>query len=226
MEKDHAVFQLFFFARFSILDFKIERNQQALQSTFQIQKAPNANLNTSDPISEQELVSHSLNGNRQAQYALYRKYVGAMFHTVVRMVGSQEDAEDLTQEVFAKVFQQLHSFRGESTLGAWIKRIAVNTSLNFLRQANRIRFVDLANQAIQEDEATIDETAWAHDIRRIHEAIKCLPDGCRTVFTLYLLEGYPHREVAEMLGITESTSKTQYKRAKRLIRQELVIGCE
>ncbi|MEO1257694.1 MAG: sigma-70 family RNA polymerase sigma factor [Bacteroidota bacterium] len=184
------------------------------------------NETTSDTIlkaaftpEEKALVDRAIRGDQQAQFALYRKYVGAMFHTVIRMVGNREDAEDVTQEVFTKVFQRLGSFRGESTLGAWIKRVTVNTALNFMRKKKRIIFQELNERTNAIDEAEIDEAAWANDIRQIHEAIKKLPDGCRMVFNLYMLEGYKHAEVANMLGITESTSKTQFRRAKRLLKE-------
>jgi RNA polymerase sigma-70 factor (ECF subfamily) len=178
-------------------------------------------LTAIETISETELVRRSLAGEEHAQRQLYGRYVGAMFHTVLRLTANRSDAEDLTQEVFVKVFEKLDSFRGESTLGAWIKRITVNTALNFLRTANRMQTVALESQALPPDEPEVDEAAWAHDLRRIHEAIGELPDGCRLVFNLHLLEGYRHQDVAQMLGITESTSKTQYMRARRLLREYL-----
>ena len=135
------------------------------------------------------------------------------------MVGNREDAEDVTQEAFTKVFQRLDTFRGDSTLGAWIKRVVINTSLNFVRQKKKLFFEEINDRTIIADEPEIDEAVWASDINNIHEAIKQLPDGCRVVFSLYMLEGYKHSEVADMLDITESTSKTQYKRAKRLIKE-------
>lgn len=174
-----------------------------------------------ETTTETELVRLCLAGHESAQRQLYGRYVGAMFHTVLRLVANRSDAEDVTQEVFIKVFEKLESFRGESTLGAWIKRIAVNTSLNYLRQANRLQTVTWENQTLPSDEPEVDETVWAHDIQRIHEAIKLLPDGCRTVFCLHLLEGFRHQDVAQMLGITESTSKTQYMRAKRILKEKL-----
>lgn len=174
-----------------------------------------------ETISESELVRRSLAGEELAQRQLYGRYVGAMFHTVLRLTANRPDAEDVTQEVFVKVFEKLDSFRGESTLGAWIKRIAVNAALNHLRKANRLQTVVLENHAPLPDEPEVDEVAWAHDIRRIHEAMGELPEGCRLVFNLHLLEGYRHHEVAHLLGITESTSKTQYMRAKRLLREKL-----
>lgn len=175
-----------------------------------------------ETISETELVRRSLAGEELAQRQLYGRYVGAMFHTVLRLTANRQDAEDVTQEVFVKVFEKLDSFRGESTLGAWIKRVTVNTTLNFLRQANRLKLVALESQSLPpETEPEVDEAAWAHDLRRIHEAMGELPEGCRLVFNLYLLEGYRHQDVAQMLGITESTSKTQYMRAKRILRESL-----
>lgn len=179
-------------------------------------------LTAIENTTETELVQQCLTGHEGAQRQLYGRYVGAMFHTVLRLVANREDAEDLTQEVFVKVFEKLGSFRGESTLGAWIKRIAVNTALNYLRTANRLQVVTLEGQATPTaDEQAVDEAAWEHDIRRIHTAIGELPDGCRAVFCLHLLEGYRHQDVAQMLNITESTSKTQYMRARRLLRENL-----
>lgn len=160
-------------------------------------------------------------GDPLAQHELYNRYVNAMYHTIIRMVGSREDAEDITQEVFVKVFQKLDSFRNEATLGAWIKRIAVNAALNFLRRQQDF-FTDPVDEGkTGESEPEIDETEWANNLALIHEGIKKLPAGCRTVLNLYLLEDYTHREVADMLGISESTSKTQYKRARRLLREML-----
>lgn len=179
-------------------------------------------MTTLETISETELVRRCIAGQPDAQHQLYRRYVGAMFHTVLRLVANRQDAEDLTQEIFLKVFERLNTFRGESTLGAWIKRIAVNASLNHLRTANRLQMVAFEGQAPLSEEEQVDETAWAHDIKRIHKAIGQLPDGCRTVFCLHLLEGYRHRDVAQMLKITESTSKTQYMRARRMLQEMLL----
>lgn len=166
-------------------------------------------------------MDRALEGDQQAHYTIYKRYVGAMFHTAIRMLGNKEDAEDVTQEIFIKVFQRLDSFRGESTLGAWIKRVAINTSLNFIRNKKKLFFEEINEKTTVADESEIDEQAWEFDIRRIHEAIKDLPGGCRLVFNLYMLEGYQHKEVAQLLDISESTSKTQYKRAKRLLKKML-----
>lgn len=170
---------------------------------------------------DEGLVSRASQGDRIACHVIYKNYVEAMFHTVVRIVGNSEDAQDVTQETFIKVFQKLNSFRGEATLGAWIKRIAVNTALNFIRDKKKIFFEELNEKITISDKIEIDEVQWQNDILQVHHAIKKLPDGCRVVFNLYLLEGYQHKEVADMLGISESTSKTQYRRAKRILKEIL-----
>lgn len=169
---------------------------------------------------EQALIHHCLRGDARAQEQLYRRYVQAMYNTVIRMVGEPFFAEDIVQEVFMRVFRKLNTFNGESTLGAWIKRIAINTTLNFMRQNGKIRWVEIQEEQLPlQEEAAEDTTAW--DIRRIHEGIKQLPEGCRIVLTLFLLEGYQHQEIAEILSISESTSKTQYRRGKQLLQQLL-----
>ena len=170
---------------------------------------------------EKELVRNSLRGDNRAQMRLYRKYVQAMFNTVVRMVPNRMDAEDIIQEVFVKVFQKLGEFRGESTLGAWIKRITVNTTLNFIRGKKEIYFMQdeewERTNLLQEEEKSTPEFS----MQQVHHAIKKLPDGCRVVLNLYLLEGYQHQEIATILDISESTSKTQYRRGKQLLAREL-----
>ena len=179
------------------------------------------NLKIVATTEERELVRRSIAGDNQAQYGLYRKYVKAMYHTVLRMVGKTADAEDVTQEVFSKVFANLNSFKGDSTLGAWIKRIAVNTTLNFLRKEQRMRWVDLENTSEPSVEFVPIPEPDTSNLKRIHEAIKVLPEGCRVVFCLFLLEGYRHQEIAGILGISESTSKTQYRRARGLLQKAL-----
>jgi RNA polymerase sigma factor (sigma-70 family) len=160
-----------------------------------------------------------LAGHSASQQILYQKYVNAMYHTVVRMVGNSEDARDVIQDSFIKVFNNLDSFRKDSTLGAWIKRITINTALNYLRKAQRtstMPFDDNLNETPMETEE-VDNIS----MRSIHRAIKSLPDGSRAVLSLFLLEGYQHKEIAQILGITESTSKTQYRRGKMLLQQKL-----
>lgn len=178
------------------------------------------NLKVFGNTEEKDIVRQCLNGNERAQYKLYRKYVKAMYHTIVRMVSNEMDAEDLTQELFIKVFKNLHTFKGDSTLGAWIKRIAINTTLNFLRNKRQIHFMDMEDQ-MSLSLIEVEKKEAEFDVKKIHEAIKQLPAGCRVIFNLYLMEGYRHKEIAEILDISESTSKTQYRRAKKLLQTAL-----
>lgn len=140
---------------------------------------------------------------------------------MVRMVNHSADAEDIIQEVFVKVFRNLHTFQGESTLGAWIKRITVNTTLNFIRKEKRNNEVVLA-EGIDIPEIIEELDTAKYSMAQIHHAIKQLPERCRVVLSLYLIEGYQHQEIAEILGVTVSTSKTQYRRGRQLLQEILV----
>lgn len=170
-------------------------------------------------ISEKQLLTRCLAGNSLAQHELYERYIDAMYHTALRMMANTAEAEDVVQEGFTKVFQQLHTFRSESTIGAWIKRIVVTTALTHLRNKKKFQVVELNVATDIEDEAPEEEPMW--DAKTIHQAIQELPEGCRVVFNLFLIEGMQHKEIAEVLGISESTSKTQYMRAKLLLRERL-----
>lgn len=165
-----------------------------------------------------KLIESACKGNQQSMYRLYKLYVQAMYNTCIRMVSNQYDAEDIIQESFVKAFNNLDSFRGDSSFGAWLKRIVINQSISFLR-AKKQEFTDIDNLQIvsEEEEDNIPKV----DPTMIHESIKTLPEKARVVLNLYLLEGYRHKEIAEILNITESTSKSQYLRAKHLLRDKL-----
>lgn len=167
---------------------------------------------------EQTLLQKCLQGDHRAQAQLYRQYVQAMYNLVIRMCPIKSDAEDILQDVFVKVFQKLNTFKGDATLGAWIKRITINTTLMHLRKGGQINVIDLERVPEIADRRDVKED---FDMKRVHHAIKQLPAGCRVIFSLYLLEGYPHHEIAEILNISLSTSKTQYRRAKTLLRELL-----
>ncbi len=175
-------------------------------------------MQATDP--EQDLLQRCLKGESQAQFVLYNRYVTAMYNTAIRLLPQAPEAEDALQESFTKVFQQLHTFRGESTLGAWIKRIVVNTALNSLREKRKLHFIALENGTDRKDESCEDVENW--DARALHEAIKKLPDGCRVVFTLFAIEEMGHKAIAQALNISESTSKTQYMRARKLLKDHLL----
>jgi len=176
-------------------------------------------LRTPPNVEERTLIRRCLKGDQNAQLQLYNKYVQAMYNIVIRMHPHPMDAEDILQDSFVKVFRNLSSFSGEATLGAWIKRIVINTCLNFLRKNKRISFVQM--EVGDQLEGKNEEWEPPVKMEAIHHAVKKLPEGCRVVFSLHLLEGYQHKEIAQILDISESTSKSQYHRAKRLLRKEL-----
>jgi RNA polymerase sigma-70 factor (ECF subfamily) len=170
---------------------------------------------------ESSLISLCLKGNRQAQHTLYHRYCDAMYNVCYRMLGSQAEAEDVLQEAFMDVFRNMESFRGESSLGAWIKRIAINHCLNVFKR-RKLKFEEMHDrlgevpeEVYKEDEHT------SYEVKKVKDAILKLPDGYRQVITLYLIEGYDHGEIAEILGIQETGSKSQYSRARAKLRELL-----
>lgn len=173
--------------------------------------------NTLININDQALVANCLKGKRAAQKVLYEKYARAMYHTILRMTADQEGAKDLLQDSFIKVFKQLKNFKGESSLGAWIKKICINTTFSYLKKDAKFQIVELDGTEIEVE----DQRKVILDVKKIHHCIMNLPKGCRLVINLYLFEGYRHDEIAEILNISISTSKSQYQRAKKLLKKEL-----
>ncbi|NJX14021.1 RNA polymerase sigma factor [Tamlana crocina] len=167
-------------------------------------------------FAHKDFVEKSKLGDRQAQYKLYSLYVNGMFNVCIRMVKSKEDAEDILQDSFVEAFKNLNSFRYESTFGSWLKRIVINKSINHLK-LKRVPLVsvdDFQNKVPEPEEDTnITEEHLNVDV--IMSAIKQLPTGYQTIINLYLIEGYDHVEIGEILGISSSTSKSQYHRAKK-----------
>jgi RNA polymerase sigma-70 factor (ECF subfamily) len=166
------------------------------------------------------LIEQCRQGNSKAQFRLYNKYAIAMYNLAYRMLNNREDAEDMLQETFTECFRNLNSFRFESTFGAWLKRIMINKCVNHTRK-NKINLTfydDLPADICDDDEDIVYET------EKIFKSIEKLPDGYRIILTLYLLEGYDHSEISQILGISESTSKSQYSRAKEKLRNLLKIN--
>jgi RNA polymerase sigma factor (sigma-70 family) len=165
-----------------------------------------------------EIIELSKEGNPKAQYQLYKLYSKAMFNICRRMLNNREEAEDLLQESFTDAFMKLGTFRYESSFGTWMKRIVINKCINSI-QKKKVDLV-LSEQQVEaaDPEETVDYSRIEMDVRKIHHAMEELPDGYRVIFSLYAMEGYDHTEIAQILGISESTSKSQYLRAKQKIR--------
>lgn len=168
-----------------------------------------------------DIVEKCKQGNRQAQFELYKLYSKAMYNVCMRMVKNELDAEDILQNSFVDIFTKLDTFQFQSSIGAWIKRIVINNCINFLKR-NRVYFEELDERFTNlQDEEREDKEQIGLTVERINRALFELPDGYRVVFSLYLLEGYDHKEIAEILNITEATSKSQFSRAKSKLRDIL-----
>jgi len=164
-----------------------------------------------------KLVEACKRHDRQAQFKLYGLYSKAMYNICLRMLNNVGEAEDILQNSFIDVFSKLDSFRYKSSIGAWIKRIVVNNCINHLKK-RRIELVPLKQYEKATDEEQ-PEVAYSHlNVEKIKTAVQKLPDGYRVVLTLYLFEGYDHAEIAEIMNISVSTSKSQYNRAKKRLR--------
>lgn len=151
---------------------------------------------------------------------LYKLYSKAMFNVCLRIVNNTGDAEDVLQESFVSAFKNLKSFKGDSAFGAWLKRIVINKSLNFLKKRSiEATSMDELPDVAEDDRVDFDEGSLSVD--RIKKAMGQLPEGYRMVFSLYLFEGYDHGEIGEILGISESTSKSQFNRSKKKLKEIL-----
>lgn len=167
----------------------------------------------------QDLIDRSLKGDGIAQSKLYGLYSKAMYNVCLRITNNEDDTKDVMQEAFISAFQNLGSYKGEASFGAWLKRIVVNKAINHIKR-KRMEFTELNPERDEMQEEQPDLTNEQElTVEKIKNAIVKLPDGYRLVFSLYLLEGYDHQEIAGILNISESTSKSQYNRAKKKLRE-------
>ena len=170
----------------------------------------------------EELMLHGcLHNVASAQEALYSRFSPRMLGVCYRFARSREDAEDMLQEGFIKVFTQMHQFRNQGALEGWIRRIIVHTCINVLKKNKKFTdSVDLVYaSSIYLNENNIPSLLQA---KQVVEWIRKLPLGYRTVLNLYAIEGYSHKEIASMLDIEESTSRSQYTRAKAMLEDILI----
>jgi len=169
------------------------------------------------------LVRQCIDGQTSAYRVLYERYSKAMFNTALRIVNKTADAEDVLQDSFTDAFMQLSSFENKSTFGAWLKQIVVFKSITLLKK-QRMSFVDMEKAEDLPDENEIDEADIWYTVDMIKQTVQQLPDGYRTVLSLYLFEGYDHEEISEILGVAQSTVRTQYIRAKQKLLKLLKKG--
>ena len=147
-----------------------------------------------------------------------------MYNVGYRIVNSEEEAQDVLQEAFISAFRNLNHYRGDATFGAWLKKIVVNKAINQVKKRKMERLPEDERWDVKEEEVGEEFEDFPFTVEKVKNAIRRLPDGYRTVLSLYLLEGYDHGEIAEILGITESTSKSQFNRSKKKLKELLEGG--
>jgi RNA polymerase sigma-70 factor (ECF subfamily) len=172
--------------------------------------------------SDSEILNGCVRGKASAQRELYDKYSRPLLGICIRYAGSVEEAEDILQEGFVKIFFNIDHFKGEGSLIAWMRRIMINTAITAYHKALKHKYHDDIED-IRETDITQHEWSEADfTAEELKNIILRMPDGYRMVFNLYAIEGYKHREIAVMLNIDENTSKSQYSRARRWLQERLI----
>jgi len=186
-------------------------------------KAQIANSNSMIHNSFQDLIEGCKRNDQKAQFQIYKLYYKAMHNTSLRIVNDAMEAEDIMQESFLSAFENIGSFSGKVTFGAWLKKIVQNRSFDFLRKRNKMVFdnIEEINDVAEIcHESVFLENETENKTGKILETVKRLPMKCREILSLYLFEGYDHEEIGEILSVSSSTSRSQFSRARqRLIRE-------
>ena len=167
-----------------------------------------------------ELVEKCKANDRKAQMKLYRQYCDGMFCVAMRFLKNEDDAEDVLQEAFIKAFQKLDQFRGDVTFGAWLKRIVINKCLDFIK-AKKVAFTEIKEQTLR----IVEDEDWTVEVGISMEQVKAamaqLPDKYRFVVQLFLVEGYDHQEISQILGLRQATCRTRLLRGKGYLKELL-----
>ncbi len=164
-----------------------------------------------------DIIAACIRGERKAQNALYSQYANAMYNVALRIVNDVDEAQDVLQMSFVDAFKHLHQYNNTATMGSWLKRIVINRAISQLRKKKLMtESWDNQTHEFPDDTAPIEESILS--IEKIKSAMNEMPEGYRVVLNLYLIEGYDHGEIADILQISTSTSKTQYHRAKHKLR--------
>lgn len=168
-----------------------------------------------------ELLKKCKNNNRKAQLILYKKYCDAMYYVALKFLKNSHDAEEAMQEAFIKAFEKLHQFNGEVTFGAWLKRIVINKSIDMLK-ARKLHFTTINEQVL---ESVQKDNQWEIEegisVDEVKQEIENLKDNYKYPLLLFLLEGYDHQEIAEILGISPVSSRTLVHRGKKKLQEKL-----
>lgn len=171
-------------------------------------------------LDEKRLIKACLKGKEKAQRAIYDTHKGVMFALCLRYSSSREEAEDILQEGFLKVYRDLHQYKPDAPLGAWIRKVMVNTALENIRKKSR-RPQSHGQQVTAHHSVTYSNPSTDMDAKDLTKVIQSLPEDFRLVFNLVALEGFSHREVAEKLQISESNSKVRLSRARAMLQEKI-----
>lgn len=174
-----------------------------------------ANLKHLKELAENELIQQCLSNNVLAQNELYRRFAGKMMGVCMRYAKNRDDAKDILQDAFVRVYLNLRSFKAEGSFEGWIKRIMINTAIKHYRK--NLKFANNVDIEAAYDVGFDNNIIGKMAVNELMDKVQVMPDGYRTIFNLYIIEGYQHNEIGEMLGISEGTSKSQLARARNFL---------
>lgn len=175
-------------------------------------------------IKEDQLIARCRAGDPAAYTMLYNQHAAAVYSSILRLTGHTAEAEDILQDSFVAAFEGIAGYREIGTFKAWVKRIAINKSVDLIRK-RKLHFVEMEVHMMPErEDEVVDEQGFAYTMEAVNRAIEALPPNYRTIFNLYAMEEIPHAEIAQMLGIENGTVRTQYHRAKQKLLETLKRG--
>lgn len=175
-------------------------------------------MQSNQTFTDADLIHGCIQGDRRMQKALYDKYAGKMYAVCLRYMGNADDAQDILQDGFIKVYKNLERFRGEGSFEGWVRRIFVNTAIEQIRKKKNDLSLTEKEESIELKSVTAIENINEKDLMKV---IRELSPGYRAVFNLYVVEGYSHKEIGELLGISEGTSKSQLARARMILQEKI-----
>lgn len=175
-------------------------------------------MQSNQTFTDADLIHGCIQGDRRMQKALYDKYAGKMYAVCLRYMGNADDAQDILQDGFIKVYKNLERFRGEGSFEGWVRRIFVNTAIEQIRKKKNDLSLTEKEESIELKSVTAIENINEKDLMKV---IRELSPGYRAVFNLYVVEGYSHKEIGDMLGISEGTSKSQLARARMILQEKI-----
>ena len=167
------------------------------------------------------LINRCQKGDRKAQNELFKLYVDAMYNICRRMIGDPDEAKDALQDAFTDAFLKLKTLKNEALFSAWLKRIVVNKCINHIKKQRELEYLDESSELPEPETGEENQEMVRYEAKRVLAAMDQISEGCKVVMSLYLFEGYDHKEIGEILSISESASKSQYSKGKAKIRKIL-----